>query len=248
MVLRYTRVLGAGFDDGPKLGDRYVSSDDFRSARTGALSRPSSLSQHNTEFRRESLAESIQWRRPESSTALALFNSGTTGPIKAAEISHAAQLARLDAWKFVASPQVVGALHTIGIYHISGQMLCNRACAGKLHAHLSTADDAITILDRIQSSGITVVTLPPRTMEAITAAIHTGVRSRESLQSIGTVTVGGSPYRKEAVEAFTALLPSHSLLRSSYGSTEAGVVSMTPGDAPWTPGYIGAPLPGVELK
>ena len=185
---------------------------------------------------------------PKALTALRLFTSGTTGQIKAAEISHATQLTRLDALDFVTSPHDVGALHTFGIYHISGQSTCSRACAGKLPAHLSAADDAMTILDRIQSSGITITTLPPRTIEAITAAIHTGVRSRESLQCINTVMVGGSPSRKEALEAFAALLPSHAVLRCVYASTETGIVSSTRGDAPWIPGSVGFLSSGVELK
>jgi 4-coumarate--CoA ligase len=185
---------------------------------------------------------------PKTLTALRLFTSGTTGSIKAADISHAAQVERIDAQDFVPAPQDKGALHTIGIYHASGQITCNRACAGKLPAFLSSADDAPAILDRIYSCQISVTTLPPRMIEAITATIHAGIRPRDYLQTLNTIMVGGSPSRKEAIEEFNALLPSHTLLRSGYGSTEAGNISMTPSDAPWTPGYVGYLSPKVELQ
>lgn len=185
---------------------------------------------------------------PKVLTALRMFTSGTTGTVKAAEISHAAQLTRLGPQNNVLWPHDVRVLHTIGMYHISGQSTCNLAFAGKIRAYLSSADDAATILDRIQSFGITMTMLPPRTMEDITAAIHAGIRSQETLQSLDAVVVSGSPSRKEAVETFAALLPSHARLRAGYGSTETGAIAMTPGDVPLIPGYVGSVAPGVELK
>ena len=185
---------------------------------------------------------------PKALTALRMFTSGTTGTMKAAEVSHAAQLTRVGPQNNVLWPHDVRVLQTIGIYHISGQSTCNRACAGKIRAYLSSANDAPTILDRIQSFGITMTTLPPRTIEDITAAIHAGIRSRETLQSLDAVVLGGSPSRKEAVEAFAALLPSHAHLRAGYASTEAGLITMTTDDVPLIPGYVGSVAPGVELK
>ena len=199
-------------------------------------------------------ADESLWRNPyhgkdpKALTALRMFTSGTTGTMKAAEISHAAQLTRVGPQNNVLWPADIRVLQTIGIYHISGQSTCNRACAGKIRAYLSSADDAATILDKIQSFDITMTTLPPRTIEDITAAIHTGIRSRETLQSLDTVVLGGSPSRKEAVEAFAALLPSHARLRAGYASTEAGLITMTPGDVPCIPGYVGFVAPGVEFK
>ena len=189
-----------------------------------------------------------QGKDPKTLTALRLFTSGTTGTMKAAEISHAAQLTRLGPQNNVLWPHEVRALQIIGIYHITGQSTCNRAFAGSLCAYLSTAEDAPTILDKIQSFDITMTTLPPRKIEEITTAIHAGIRPRETLQSLNTVVLGGAPSRKETVEAFTALLPSHARLRTGYASTESGLVSMAPTDLPCVPGYVGVVAPGVELK
>ena len=188
---------------------------------------------------------------PKALMALRLFTSGTTGTMKAAEISHAAQLTRPGLQQSGLSPHDVRGLHANGMYHISGHLACNQAFAGKTRAYISSAvvaDDAPTILDRIQSSSSEFIFLTPPMMEAVTAALHAGIRSRETLQSLNTVFVGGSTSRTGAVEAFAALLPSHARLRSVYGSTEAGIVSMASGDTPWISGYVGSVWPGVELK
>ena len=188
-----------------------------------------------------------QGKDPKALTSLRQFTSGTTGTMKAAEISHATQITRLYPPDSAASPSI-GALQIIGIYHVSGQKTCNRACAGKLRAYISSVDDAPTILDRIESFGIALTTLPPRSMEAVTAAIHAGIRSREALHSLSLIVIGGSPSRKEAVEAFTSLLPSHARVSFGYASTEAGLVSMTPTGTPGIPGYAGVIAPDVEVK
>lgn len=161
---------------------------------------------------------------PRTQTAFRLFASGTTGTLKAAEISHATRLARLGTTDNTGSPHDKRALHIIGMYHISGQHICNQACEGKLRANISSADDAPTILDQIQSFRISWALLPPRMMEAVTAAIRDGIRSRETLQSLKSIVVAGSPSRTQAVKAFCCTLtkPSWYDYRLSIDSTEAG--------------------------
>ena len=185
---------------------------------------------------------------PKALTAFRLFTSGTTGKIKAADITHAAQVARVDAMDSISSQNDEAALHVIGLYHVSGQLACNRAIAGNLRTYISCADDVLIILDRIQSSGATFTLLAPRTIEAIAAAIHAGIRSRETLQSLKVVLVGGSPSRKEAVDDFAALLPSHTFLGSGFASTETGLISVSPYSAAWIPGDVGSIIPGIEIK
>lgn len=103
--------------------------------------------------------------------AFRLLTSGTIGILKAAEISHATRLARLGTTDSTGSPHDKRALHIIGMYHISGQIIRNQACEGKLRAYISSVDDAPTILDQIQSFGISWIVLPPRMTEAVTAAV-----------------------------------------------------------------------------
>lgn len=180
-------------------------------------------------------------------TAFRLFTSGTTGSVKAAEISHATQLARID-HNFCPSPHVGRALQIIGMYHISGLMPSCRACLGKSTLYVSTTEDAATVLDRIQSLGITSAMLPPRIMAAIADIINRGWRPLETLQSLRFVTFGGALCRKEIIEAFTRFLPSHASLICSYGSTESGPISAAACNTQWTIGNVGFPAPGVEVK
>lgn len=188
---------------------------------------------------------------PKHVTAFRLFTSGTTGSMKAAEISHASRLVRLGPTDSTGSSQDKRALHILGLYHIGGQYICNQACEGKVCAYISCADNAPTLLDQIQSFSITFIILPPRMMEAATAAIHHRIRSRETLHSLKGVVVGGTPSRTEAVKAFYALLPSHAGMLTGYGSTEAGPVTGTPAGPPWEQGYTGYVPPGgadIDVK
>lgn len=185
---------------------------------------------------------------PKELICVRSFGSGTTGNIKAIEISHAAQLARLDAPLFVPDPRDTAWLQNIGLSHVSSLNMCQRACAGGLPMALTSVDDALSLLDKIHALKISQIQLPPSLMENMTDAINSGLRPREVLDSLSTVLVGGTFSRKVSVEAFTALLPSYTRLRTGYGSTEAGIVSMTPIDGPWELGYTGYLTPKVELK
>lgn len=185
---------------------------------------------------------------PKELICVRSFGSGTTGSIKAIEISHAAQLARLDAPLFIPDPRDSAWLQNIGIFHVSSFNMCQRAFAGGLPMAITSVEDAPTLLDRIQALRISQIQLLPALMESIIDTINSGLRSREALQSLSTVLIGGTFSRKDSVTEFAALLPSHTRLRTGYGSTEAGIVSMTPIDAPWALGYTGFLTPKVELK
>ena len=189
-----------------------------------------------------------QGKDPKKLICVRSFGSGTTGSIKAIEISHAAQLARLDAPLFAPDPRDTAWLQNIGLSHVSSLNMCQRACAGGLPMALTCVDDALSLLDRIQALSISQIQSPPALMESMTEAINSGLRPREALQSLSTVLIGGTFSRKVSVDAFAALLPSHTRLRTGYGSTEAGIVSMTPIDGPWELGYTGFLTPKVELK
>ncbi|KAF3481894.1 uncharacterized protein GIQ15_04653 [Arthroderma uncinatum] len=185
---------------------------------------------------------------PKKLICVRSFGSGTTGSIKAIEISHAAQLARLDAALFAPDPRDTAWLQNIGLSHVSSLNMCNRACAGGLPMALTSVVDAPSLLDRMKAFSISQIQLSPALMESITETVKSGLRPADALQTLSTVLVGGTFSRKVSVEEFSALLPSHTRLRTGYGSTEAGIVTMTPIDAPWELGYTGVLTPKVELK
>ena len=189
-----------------------------------------------------------QGKDPKKLICVRLFGSGTSGMVKAAEISHAAQLARLDTPLFTRSPRDTTWLHYMPLALAPGHNMCVRACAGRLPVSVTSVDDAPTLLEKIQAGRCSQIQLPPALMEAMTDAINSGLRSRETLQSMETILIGGTFARKDSVAAFTAILPSHTRLRTGYGCTESGIVTMTPIDAPWVQGYTGFLTRGVELK
>ncbi|GIZ36593.1 hypothetical protein CKM354_000006300 [Cercospora kikuchii] len=184
--------------------------------------------------------------------ALRMFTSGTTGNVKAVELSHAALVARIDARDFVPSPADTSQLQYINLSSAGGQMICQRAFAGYLPAYVSNYGDEVSIMDRIQRWKISVVQMPPRTMELITMTVRAGKRSADCLNSLSTIIVGGASSRPEGVAEFASILPKHTCLRSGYGSTEYGIVAMTPAslDKQWRPGpgYVGFLPPGTELQ
>ncbi|KAI0528354.1 hypothetical protein GGR58DRAFT_353209 [Xylaria digitata] len=188
---------------------------------------------------------------PTKMVAMRQYTSGTTGGTKAVDICHdilIERVKRLDDADLSPLQHDKGALHYIAMFGVSGGMTHAKAVLGKLPAYFTSAGDAAQILDLVQSFGITLIQLAVPMMEGFIAAIHAGVRSRDTLKSLQSVLVGGAASRKEGVEAFAALLPPHAILRTGYGSTEAASVATTPADMVWTPGYVGLLTDDVEIK
>jgi 4-coumarate--CoA ligase len=151
------------------------------------------LLSHESEWKQESFG------CPEQRIALRTFTSGTTGGIKAVEISHAALVARIDAKDFVPSPNDHSHLQFIHLASGSSQIICQRAAAGYLPIYVTAFDDELSIIDRIKSCEISLIQLPPRTMELIADAIESGKRPAKSLESLNHILVGGSPSHKDQV-------------------------------------------------
>ncbi|RCI12543.1 hypothetical protein L249_0294 [Ophiocordyceps polyrhachis-furcata BCC 54312] len=190
-------------------------------------------------------------RDPTTIVALRQFTSGTTGTVKAVDVCHdilVERVKRLDTTGLAPLQQDVAALDYIPMFNVGGQMTTAKAVLGKLPAYITSANDAATILDKIHEFRVTLVQLTVPMMEEIRATIQAGTRPRDRLGSLQSVLVGGAPSRKEGVEAFTRLLPSHAILRSGYGSTETASIALTPVDSHWTPGYVGFLVDDVELK
>ncbi|KAF2967575.1 hypothetical protein GQX73_g5991 [Xylaria multiplex] len=178
---------------------------------------------------------------PTKMVAMRQYTSGTTGGTKAVDICHdilIERVKRLDDADLSPLQHDKGALHYIAMFGVGGGMTHAKAVLGKLPAYFTSAGDAAQILDLVESFGITLIQLAVPMMEGFIAAIHAGVRSRDTLRSLQSVLVGGAASRKEGVEDFAALLPRHAILRTGYGSTEAASIATTPADMIWIPGII----------
>jgi len=187
-------------------------------------------------------------RQPE--TCFRLLTSGTTGVPKAAELSHAAQMARIrspiPSWKGPSSE--VRWLQVVGMYHLTSLYASNSAVIGDHTTYITASPDPRSIIDNIELHSITSTLLPPHIMESITAAIKAGYKSRNALASLRAISVVGTIARKDSLTEFKALLPSHAILQTPYGSTEMGIISMVYPNMSFIPGFIGIPAPGVEMQ
>ncbi|KAM3414304.1 hypothetical protein BST61_g10957 [Cercospora zeina] len=179
-----------------------------------------------------------------------LFTSGTTGNAKAADISHAATLHRLQG-RLWCSGDFPKNLHFIGMHHASGTGVRQRAAAAMHCSMITRAQDPSQIVDLIKNHRIETTILPPRTMIAISRLVQDGLRKKADIASIRLINVGGSSITNQSMDEFRKLLHPDAVLRPAYGSTECGTIS---GGA-WTnskhyesDGYVGTVTAGVQVK
>ncbi|KAJ6779973.1 hypothetical protein PWT90_03351 [Aphanocladium album] len=176
--------------------------------------------------------------------AFRLFTSGSTGSVKAAVVSHEAQVNRLDAGS--ASVMPLGQfLLMIGMYHVSGLMMHGRACTTGFTVCITRSTDATSIIDRIQTMEITSTMVSPRLMETMVAQLGD---EHDPLASLRLVVFAGSPSRQETVDSFRKILPVEARLHTAYGLTEVSGVSSIAVDDEWTTGRVGTIIPTTACK
>ncbi|KAF2206416.1 hypothetical protein CERZMDRAFT_115771 [Cercospora zeae-maydis SCOH1-5] len=189
-------------------------------------------------------------KNPELLIASRLYTSGTTGDAKAAEVSHAATLERMQDVSWGLGVEAKN-LHFIGMHHVSGTIMRQKAAAAKQCMMVTRAHEPSHIVDLIKKHQIQATILPPRTMIAINRLVQDGVRNKEDFASLKFVNIGGSSVTNQSLDAFKSNLPERTTLQPSYGSTECGMASR----AAWTDlknyesdGYVGIVAPGAQVK
>lgn len=181
-----------------------------------------------------------------------MFTSGTTGSVKAGQLSHKVQVARINYQGQCVTNTRERSLYMIGVYHGTAQLIIAGAFAtdGSV-LYLSRAlgpHEAPAIIDSIQSLGITSVLLTPPMVKSVTAAIVTGVRPQEALQPLRTVMLAGTPCPTDVAQGLRVLLPDHARLMVFYGSTEAASVAAIEVTPNWVTGQVGPVAAEVEAK
>jgi acyl-coenzyme A synthetase/AMP-(fatty) acid ligase len=185
----------------------------------------------------------------QQKTCFRLLTSGTTGVPKAAEIPHAAQIARIRSLGLFrrGPPSEVKFLQVVGMHHLTGLFASNAAVMRAHKAYITARSDARSIIDSIQLHSITRTLLPPHTMEGITQTIKAGYKSRDALSTLREVIIAGSIARQDSLVEFNSLWPD-AVLSAPYGSTETGALTFVPPNIPSIPGYVGVLAPGVEIQ
>jgi long-chain acyl-CoA synthetase len=184
---------------------------------------------------------------PKDREALAvlLYTAGTSGEPKAAMLTHRALLSHLaQAAQFgvISSESVVLAM--LPLFHVFGlnAVLGGWALAG---ARLVIMDGMDGFFEVVAAEQVTNVPLAP----AVLTKIITDERCRDLAKTVTTVMSGAAPLSADLRAEFTARtgLP----VEQGYGLTEAAPgVSVTFGAADHgnEQGYVGSPLPGVEVR
>lgn len=180
---------------------------------------------------------------PESAQAAMLYTSGTTGRPKGAMIprralaTNAASLAAL--WRFTAEDVL---LHALPVFHVHGLFVAtNSVVAAGASMRFHAKFDAAAVLADLPHASVLmgVPTFYTRLLQAPD-------RLRDATRTMRLFISGSAPLLPETHDAFAAVT-GHSILER-YGMTETQINTSHPYEGPRSPGTVGVPLPGVEVR
>jgi malonyl-CoA/methylmalonyl-CoA synthetase len=185
--------------------------------------------------------------------AMIVYTSGTTGRPKGAVSTHqniGAQIASLvEAWRWTPSDRLLLALplhHVHGIINGLGSALAVRATCEILPAF-----DAEVVWSRLASGDITVFTAVPTIYHRLIASWHAASPDVQRARSEGArrlrlMMSGSAALPVQTLERWREIT-GHTLLER-YGMTELGMALSNPLVGERRPGFVGQPLPGVEVR
>ncbi|QLE51143.1 long-chain fatty acid--CoA ligase [Nostoc sp. C057] len=213
--------------------------------------------EHNLRFilTSETLPSNIA-RLPEvdiTRRALILYTSGTTGKPKGVVTTHQniqAQVTSLiTAWEWTSSDRI---LHILPLHHIHGiiNVLTCALWAGA-ECHLLSKFDTETVWRRICDGNLTLFMAVPTIYVKLITAWENASKERQKTMSEGCakmrLMVSGSAALPVQVLEKWQSISGHFLLER-YGMTEIGMALSNPLHGERLPGYVGKPLPEVEVR
>jgi malonyl-CoA/methylmalonyl-CoA synthetase len=179
--------------------------------------------------------------------ALIVYTSGTTGPPKGAVLSRRALAANLDAlasvWDWTAADRLT---HALPLFHVHGLVLGVLGplrVGGQLH-HLGRFDP--TAVAAALEAGATLVFGVPTMYHRLAAAAAEDPRLAAALARARLLVSGSAPLPKPDFERIEELTGQRIVER--YGLTETLIDAAVRVGGSARPGYVGEPLPGVELR
>jgi malonyl-CoA/methylmalonyl-CoA synthetase len=185
--------------------------------------------------------------------AMIIYTSGTTGRPKGVVSTHAsigAQVSSLvSAWGWRPTDRLLLCLplhHVHGIINGLGSALAVRATCEILPAF-----DATVVWDRLASGDITVFTAVPTIYTRLIASWDAASPQTQQTRSAGVRAVrlmmsGSAALPVHVLQRWHAIT-GHTLLER-YGMTEIGMALSNSLDGGRRPGFVGTPLPGVEVR
>ncbi|MEH1766639.1 MAG: acyl-CoA synthetase [Nostoc sp.] len=185
--------------------------------------------------------------------ALILYTSGTTGKPKGVVTTHQniqAQVTSLNtAWEWTSSDRI---LHILPLHHIHGiiNVLTCALWAGA-ECHILSKFDAETVWNRICDGDLTLFMAVPTIYVKLITAWETASKERQKSMSEGCakmrLMVSGSAALPVQVLEKWQTISGHFLLER-YGMTEIGMALSNPLHGERLSGYVGKPLPDVEVR
>ena len=188
-----------------------------------------------------------------SRRAMVLYTSGTTSRPKGVVSTHAgiqSQIVSLvSAWGWTPDDHI---LNTLPLHHTHGvinALLCALWVGAK--CELRTSFDADEVWARLTAGPLTLFMGVPTMYRALVAAWQSASPEKRKEMSVGSsrlrlMVSGSDALPVETFEAWRAIT-GHDLLER-YGMTETGMALSNPLYGKRLPGYVGAPLPGVEVR
>ncbi|MBD2559317.1 MULTISPECIES: acyl-CoA synthetase [Nostoc] len=234
-----------------------VAHPDFEGILRSLLPQASLAQEHNLRFilTSETLPSNIG-RLPEvdiTRRALILYTSGTTGKPKGVVTTHQniqAQVTSLiTAWEWTSSDRI---LHILPLHHIHGiiNVLTCALWAGA-ECQMLSKFDAETVWNRICDGNLTLFMAVPTIYVKLIAAWETASKERQKSMSEGCakmrLMVSGSAALPVQVLEKWQTISGHFLLER-YGMTEIGMALSNPLHGERLSGYVGKPLPEVEVR
>ena len=185
--------------------------------------------------------------------AMFIYTSGTTGKPKGAVTTHgnmAAQIASLvAAWEWTAADC---ALLVLPLHHVHGIInVLGCALAAGASCEILPQFETEATWDRLSSGDITVFSAVPtiyhRLIQSWEAASPAVQRERtDGCRRVRLMMSGSAALPVRTLERWREI-SGHTLLER-YGMTEMGMALSNPLHGTRRPGFVGAPLPGVDVR
>ena len=182
-----------------------------------------------------------------------VYTSGTTGRPKGVVTTHAilgAEIgAMIEAWEWRPTDRM---LLTLPLHHAHG-IMNGLLSAFAVHAicEILPAFDALTVWERLRSGEITVFTAVPTIYHRLIAAWDAAPGDVRNAWSAGVrqarLMMCGSAALPVQTLARWREMTGHTLLER-YGMTETGMILSNPLRGERRPGFVGNPMPGVEVQ
>ena len=185
--------------------------------------------------------------------ALILYTSGTTGKPKGVVITHKNILSQVQslvkAWSWQECDRI---LHTLPLHHIHGIInVLTCALYSGAQCHLLPKFDAETVWDYIIEGNLSIYMAVPTIYVKLINHWEQCDNTRKEKMTAGCkamrLMVSGSAALPVKVLQAWQQISGHFLLER-YGMTEIGMALSNPLEGKRLAGYVGKPLPGVEVR